>query len=286
MLTILILFLTVFTLLKNRSEIFFREKQPQPFSKIKSTEIVGLSIQGEATNNLILRKNNHWYVRKDGEEFPADEERINNLIQTLISLSKTEIASKNKNRHRDLGVGKKNIAIKTNAENYLLYIGSSASLTKNYIRLNDENEVFIAEGLENVFSPEDYRDLSLRLIANENDVNYASINFNGQTTILNKKGNNWLIAQKQAKKDRVDFFLNDAKTVKANDILSKKSFDQALSYPNLSLQIKEKGAIKTVDFFQKDQNNYWATTSLSDYIFQVPVAYIEYLKKEEKDFVD
>jgi len=262
---------------------FLPQKLNQPFLLLKKEEITEMLITKDKTTSL-YKKGGLWFTKKDNNEFRADEERINKIIESLINLKKGDTISSNKNKHKDLGIDKQKIEIKMSGKSYVIYIGNSTGLSNNYVRIGDENEVFVSSGFEEAFTSDDYRDLLVHLINAETKVISIEINFDDKKTVLSKKGNDWKIGDKSAKKDRVDFFLNDLKTLKANDILVKET-----NFPTViptSITIKEGAQEKSIDFYLQDENNYLAKTSVSEFIYQIPAAYVASLKKEEKDFVE
>ena len=279
----LLLIILALLFIKNNLSQFLPKKPDQPFSTLKKEQIRQILLTKDKTT-FLYKKDKVWYVKKGSQEFRADTERINNIIDSFVSLSKNEVISSNKKKHKSLGIDKQKIEIKTNGKTYAIYIGSITGLSKNYIRIGDDNEVFIVEGFAEVFTSEDYRDLIVHLINDETKVTLIEINFEDNKTILTKRGNDWKIGDKTAKKDRVDFFLNDLKTLKANDILPKDTIlAQVISG---QIAVNENANKKSIMIYSKDEDNYLTKTSESEFVFQIPAAYVASLKKEEKDFVE
>ena len=158
-------------------------------------------------------------------------------------------------------------------------------MSNNFVRIDDENEVFVTSGFEDVFTSEDYRDLEVHLVNDETKITSIEINFNDTKTTITKKGVNWKIDDKTAKKDRVDFFINDLKTLKAKDILPKKQNYPTIN-PELSIKITEADKEKNIGFYPENEENYLAIVEKSDFDYLIASAYVASLKKEEKDFVE
>src|SRR3989338_1720242 len=279
----LLLIILALLFIKNNLSQFLPKKPDQPFSTLKKEQIRQILLTKDKTT-FLYKKDKVWYVKKGSQEFRADTERINNIIDSFVSLSKNEVISSNKKKHKSLGIDKQKIEIKTNGKTYTIYLGNITGLSKNYIRIGDDNEVFIVEGFAEVFTSEDYQDLIVHLINDETKVTLIEINFEDNKTILTKRGNDWKIGDKTAKKDRVDFFLNDLKTLKANDILPKDTIlAQVISG---QIAVNENANKKSIMIYSKDEDNYLTKTSESEFVFQIPAAYVASLKKEEKDFVE
>ncbi len=288
-----IIFLLIISLLslilKNNWSKLFPQKTEKMFPNIRKTNIIQLSLSQNSKKTIIYLKNNHWYLKKNNIEYKADEKRIENLINTFISLKKGEVVSTNKNKYSQFGIGKDKISFKTNKKTYTLYIGKSQGFDKNYLRIDNSTDVFITQGFNNVFYPEDFRDLRVKFIDQENNVTQATIIFNGNQTVLNKKKKDWFIDKSKVQKESIDFFINDLKTLKAEDIISDNVI---INQPLLTIKIKEKDIDKTAQFFPKpknktaENNNYYLKTSNSSLFFEVSSNSVDNLKKDRQYFLN
>lgn len=282
-LIIILLIAAVLIILKNQLPQFLIQKPNQPFSSLKKEQIREMLLTKNKPVRL-YKKDKFWYVKKDNNEFRAEEERINKIIDSFINLKKDNIVSSNKKKHKELGIDKQKMEINAGGKSYAIYLGNNSGLSNNYIRIDNEDDVFVADGFGEAFTSDDYRDLSVHLINDEAKVTSIEIGFEDRKTVLNKKDNDWKIGDKTAKKDRVDFFLNDLKTLKASDIFTKDT-----NLPNvipITIRIKEGKQEKTIEFYPQDENNYLAKASTSEFVFQIPAAYVASLKKEGKDFIE
>ncbi|OGK16232.1 hypothetical protein A2774_04580 [Candidatus Roizmanbacteria bacterium RIFCSPHIGHO2_01_FULL_39_12c] len=277
------LLVTAVILLKNYTDRFLLLKTDQPFSTIDKAAIKELIVTQDKTTSL-YKKNGKWTIKKNGVEYPADQEKLESLINAFINLEKSEAVSNNKARHTQLGIGKQKIELKSAGKKYVIFVGDDSGLGNNYVRIDNENEVFFATGFSDLTTTEDFRDLTVPLVKDEEKVRSIEIGYESISIIINKKGKDWKIGDKIAKKDRVDFYLNDLKTLKATDILP-----QDTNFPDIIptvIKITENDREKTISFYGQDENNYLANSSESEFIFQIPAAYIASLKKEESDFVE
>ena len=101
--------------------------------------------------------------------------------------------------------------------------------------------------------------------------------------VLLKKKDKWFIGEKEAKKDRVDFLINDLKTLSANDIIKEKQQFPEFSDFTITLKANKQNILKT---FYKDETNLWVVVSDRDITYVISSAYLNGLKKTEKDFID
>ena len=283
LLSALVIIIAIFFI---RSELpnIFPEKLDQPFVGIDKDQVKEIVFnKNEATT--VYKKGNAWYVKKDGSEFKADQERINRIIASILNLKKNSIVSNNINKHKDLGIDKQKIDIKIAGRTYSIYIGNATGLANNYIRIDKENDVFPGEGLIEVFTPADYRNLSIPLVTDESKIDLIEINNNDRLTTLFKKDNDWKIGDKLVKSDRIDFYINDLKNLKANDIYPK-DYPLPDIPPSDIIKIKESTKEKSINFYPQNENYYLAKISESEFIYQIQTAYVASLKKETGDFLD
>lgn len=256
-------------------------KKEQKFFSINKDLINKLTIYDNEKKTTVIKKNERWFV----DDFPADEERVEKIIDTILGLKKGEIVSKNKNKYQNFEVeGKRKIEFNGNT----LFVGKNYSFQKSYFRINKDEAVYLAnEDLSNLFYPNDFRDLKTKLIDNEDKVNQVSLTWDNQEINLVKKKDQWeLKSGKKAKKDRVDFLINDIKTLKGDDILKKEKVDLANYLIDLSIVVKEESKEKKAAIYQIDKEKYYFYQEGGQFVYQIPAVHVASLKKEEKDLVE
>jgi len=254
-----------------------------PFKKFNKSEINKIVIENKNKTTEIYKKNDSWYLKQQQKELRANKEKVEKIIDALTEIKKTEIVSKNKNKHQDFGIDKNKVIFFNKKEKIIVYVGNSIDLNTNYIRLDNEDDVFLAENFGDVLTTDDWRDLNINLIKNQENIQKIELSFDEKKLILKKEKDYWQINQKKAKKDRVDFFINDLTTLKANDIVFSPSLSDI--NPSIMIIIQEKNQIKKAEFFEKDKDNYLLKTSFNDVIYQISSPSVSFLKKEESDFI-
>lgn len=282
-LIIIVFFFTGIIFIKQLISSYKNQNVPKPFRHLKKEEINEVILYDDKKETKIYKNKTGWHLKKDGIEYPADQERLDLLLENFINLQKEEIASNNKEKHSDFGIGKRKILVKSKSQSFSLYIGNPTGLNKNYLRVNNEDELFIASGFADAFYPEDFRDLKVKFIHNEDKVSDIKIVFDYQEITLFKKDSNWYLKDKKLKKEKIDFFLNDLKTLKASDIIINPPL---LTNPALTINLKENNKEKTADFFSKDTDSYFLKTSETDKIYLIDKISVDQLKKQEKDFTE
>jgi len=274
--TFVLLFALIFgnqiiTKLKPSSPLLF------PFNKKQVTKINVINSNNTTT---LQSKNNKWFVLQNKVEFIADQERIDQILDSLSQLKKNEIVSNNKERQSEFGIGSSMIEFSTKDKNWKLYLGKNYSSSQIYVKTENNSDIFLAKNLEKILYPEDYRDLNLHLITDENKITQIELNDNVNKLVLVKKDNKWFIGDKEAKKDRVDFLINDLKTLSANDIIEAKQ--QLPDFPDFTVTIKADKQ-KNISTYRKDETNSWAMIDNHNSTYVVSSVYLDGLKKTETD---
>lgn len=274
-----ILLMGIFVLIKNLPQLF--KKEEKVFKGISKNSVKQIIITDDKERVTITKKNHRWVIK----DFPADEERVEKIIESLLSLNKEEVISRNKSKYKEFEVeGKRKIEFEKNT----IYVGKSYSYNKSYFRVNQDPNVYLADkDLSSLFYPNDFRDLKVYLIIDEAKVEKIEEEWEGKSLRLTKKNNQWhTLTNKTAKKERIDFFLNDIKTLKGDDLFEKRTIDLSAYQPELLLVVKEGEKEKKGFFYQKDREKYYFYQEGSNYVYQIPAAYVSSLKKEEKDLLD
>lgn len=256
---------------------------PHVFRFTVKDPISTISFIYEGKKKSVQRVNGRWYT-KDPFTLPADETRINKLIEVIKTLKKTTIVSHNTKKHTEFGITSNRLEIRTKSNIYRLYIGRG-NYTKNYLRMDDEDIIFEEEGLDNVFDPFDYRNLSVPFVQKENRVNMIDIVWEGNRTKLNREGDEWKVNGKKGLRDRIDYLINALATLRATDILKKEGSEKQLSSPILEITVKEDKKNKELTVYEKDETTGYVTTTTSPFIFVIPQVYLDSVEKEESQFM-
>jgi hypothetical protein len=146
-LIIIICLFGLFLVFKNEVMNFFKPKTPFLFSKINQKDITSIEVNYNGQNTFLFIKNQNWLIKKDNQEYPADTEKANKIMQAVLSLKKEEIVANNKNKHLEMGIDKNKILAKTKDQTITVYIGKPAGTTASYVRINQENQVFLGNGI-------------------------------------------------------------------------------------------------------------------------------------------
>jgi len=285
LLSIIILIISFLFFQQKIKNLISQKQIIKPFAKLNKDELIKIIFEEENKKIEVYKKNNHWYLKKDNFEFRADEEKVNKTIDALINIKKEEIVSQNKNKHKNFGIDKKKIIFYAFKKKVEIYIGNSINFSNNYVRIDNENDVFLAEDLNDVFLNNDWRDLRVRLINKQEELNSLEINYlnKGKSLKLLKEKDDWKINGKNAKKDRVDFFINELATLKADDILIQKNL--SLINPEIIISIKENNKTKKINLFAINQDYYLLKIESEKLNYKIKKPYISSLEKEQDNFI-
>lgn len=281
-----LIFLILGVFLKSNIEKIFPPKKAAVFSSLSKTSVKEINFIHNGKTISVIQKNNQWLINQNKIVYKANQERIDKILDGLTNLNTDEIVSTNVKRQPELGIGPDKIIIKTESGQYELFIGKPSTPRTNYLKINNGRNIFVAAGFDDVFTPDDYRDLKTYLINDQGEITAIDIDEGNTTLKLARDKDRWKINGKAVKKDRVDFFINELATLKTNDIIFDKTLKDGLTTPQLTIKIAEKGKKKTADFYFKDEENYYLTVDNQPSLFVVAAAYVNSLKKPETDFTE
>lgn len=282
---IALIFLAVVIYGRGAFDRYLAQSSNAVFKDTQPAEIDKLEIDGDKKQEL-YRKEKNWFVKNEKTEFRADMERVDALLKELTSFSRGDTVSVNKDKHGDFGIAKRAVTFYAKGKDHTIYIGNATG-NGVYARLGSENEVFLADGLSDPFIPADYRDLTVPILSDKNNtdkVESVNINYGKISLFLKKEKDDWKIDGKPAKKDRVEFFLNDLATLKAADI---KTDDKKLTGAEIVVGIKENGKERSASFYKVSDTDYLAILSGAEKThYTVAASYVASMKKTAKDFTE
>lgn len=280
---VLILFLAVFYskeyILKNMTP-----KTPSLFS-LTNENASQFLLTGEALSQKIIKTGGKWFIEKDGKQFAADQEKILNLLQTLNGLSQETIASINKNKHADFGMGTEVIMVKTVDRERTLFLGKSYGSSARYARLDKDVAVFVGENLQSILINSDYRDLKTHILDDESSLQSLEIEMNGVKTKLTKNKEEWTLGDKKLNKGNVNYYINDLKNLTASDIIEANA-KVTETNPTLTIRLKTQKQESAIDFVKYDEKSYTMKSPSYPWLFLIPEVNVASLQKEEKDFLE
>lgn len=280
---ILFFFVVVFILITQKSLLF--PQHMEVFPLLKKESIRKVIVSEDKNKSTVEKKNTQWMIG----DFLADAVRIDQILDMITTLKKDDIASQNKKKYADFGVdGGKKIEFDT----HVIYVGDGKGGTSyHYFRVDTDPIVYrTASDFSSLLTIEDLKDLNTHFINKEDAVEYVNLSWGSTNLESVKKNNEWTVNGKKAFKERVDFFINDIKTLKGDEIFKKETIDFATLPVELSIAIKESGKTKKSIVYRKDAPSkediiYYFYQKDSTFVYKIPSSYVASLKKEEKDMI-
>jgi hypothetical protein len=266
---------------QSRSQALLREPAPT-FHAVKKDDIISLTFKTATASSQVYKKNGQWYTKKDTHEFKADTDRITAIIDSLLKINKNILMSTNKNKFSAFGIGPQKVTFKTPTQTETVYIGDPTPQYGNYVRFNDENEIYATDNLSTVLYPEDYLDLSLHIISDENSVTTINLSSPQDTFTLTKEKNDWMLADQKANHDKVAFFINGIKTLKATDI---KKFDRIDMEQMVTLTIYQGRKETQMEVLKGGEDTYYLRKSNDPNYYQISSDDVTSLSKTQSDLL-
>lgn len=280
--TALFFLIIVFILITQKSLLFPRRMEVFPL--LKKESINTLIFTEDKNKIMVEKKNNQWMIG----EFPADVARIDQILDMIATLKKDDIASQNKKKYADFGVdGGKRIEF----DRHVIYVGDTGGASHRYFRVDKDMLIYRTDSdFSTFFSRHDMQDLTTHIILKEDAVERVNFSWGSTTLDIVKKENEWKVNGKQAVKERVDFLINDLKTLKGDEIFKKETIDLTSLPVEINITVKENGkntesTIYRKDALSKEDIIYYFYQKDSPFIFKIPSSYVASLKKEEKDLI-
>ncbi len=254
------------------------------FPHFDQKSVSDILIKNNGQQYDLYYKNGAWKIKKDGIEYDADPSRIQRIMDAFSSFKKTDTVSNNPAKNTDFGIGPESVSLKSSAKTYEVFIGKNSGVNDVYVSVDTSPNVFTSDLFTDILSPSDFRDLNPHIVANESNVTKVTIENGNTLTIQNNKGN-WVSDTTPLLKERVDFFLNDIKTLKGTDVVPYTTVNNQLNQPYLSLTVTENGKTITAQAYEKDKDNYYVHVENAPLVYVVPSVYVTSLNKQLNDFI-
>lgn len=263
----------------------FAEKSEEPFSSIKPEEIKKIEIQTENETQQLVKESGTWSVVQGEKKFQADQARVDTLIDAFLEVKKETIASENPERHKQLGIGTQKITVKTDENSYTLFIGNSTQISRNFIRIGDEDTVYVASGFSQVVTPADYRDLTIPFVQNEDEVTSITITDAGIPLELTKKEGEWHIGEEKGDQDKMSFYVNELSVIRASQIDDNDPIVDEGLIAEKTIRVAENGEEKMVEFYPKDETTMYAKRQNGEIVYELSASLVDSLIKIRDDLI-
>ena len=194
------------------NELIKRSKGERTFRKdiidYQANDIKKISIFPKNAGNLnvdVFLEDTVWKLKVDGKMFAADQEMIKGIVDELATMTPERLVANKKELWKDYDItdslGIKVIIYGHNNDKTEITLGrfsynQSTRKPSTYVRVNNEKEVYAAEGyLSMTFNREinSLRDKNI-FRGNQNDLTQISFNYPADSSFtLTKQDNKWLL---------------------------------------------------------------------------------------------
>jgi hypothetical protein len=235
----------------------------------------GLEISSSESRAVLKRKNDAWFVADETGEFPAKQDRVEDLFALLKRKESYQVRASSPESIERLGLTEESasrIIVRGGAGLPLLdlLIGGADALGREvYLRRAGWNQIYSAEDDYSFFTeltPRSWYDLRLFPPASVDSVQQVEISFPDEAYILRRSGRGWIIPGKEDAVDAIkveailrllleaeadNFGINAPETVEGS---------VTIQFGNGSTRTLQAGALT-------EQNNRYATVSGSSYFY-------------------
>ena len=247
------------------------KKEDFLLSKINKQNISRI-ILSENDKNLELNRQSDIWLLKDKFNFPADQDKVKRILESIFSTNKLQRVGKSKNALTKFKLADNNflekVSVYTDNEEENFLLGDTPEFKKIYIRNQKSEDSFVIDlskfdlGVDvNSWYQKNFLGLSNELV--------KKVSFNSFSLI--KDDNKFIIENldKDKKQDdeKVNFLINKLFSLKFNDILSSDKIN--LGSPDFKVEVlKEDGTNITLSF-KKIDDKYILKVSNMPFDFEV-----------------
>jgi len=121
-----------------------------------AAKVTRLQVFSEDKPIDLVKKGDAWVVASSFD-YPADKTKIDAVLAPIAKLAAAEPVAESKSRHKQLGVAddgfKRKLVITADGKDTTLFVGGSAGLRRNAVRLAGSDDVYGVAGLSEFSAP-------------------------------------------------------------------------------------------------------------------------------------
>lgn len=247
----------------------------------------------------LTKKDDNWVVSSAGD-YPADKEKVDKVLDKLVSLKAGEPIATNAANHNALKVGDKDygrkVSLKTKSGDKSLVIGDGPGQSV-HVRTDGKPEVYRARGLSVwTLSTSLSSYLDTKYVEVDKDkLNSVTVTNKKGTLSFTKEGDNWMLAElppgKKLDQDKVKTFIGEVAKLTFNKPVGKdKKSEHGLdSGTTVRISYTEDDETKTLTYTigaKKDDSYFYAKADNNDFVVTVSKwSTDEAREKAAEDFV-
>jgi len=252
------------------------------FPDFKMDNAAKIEIKQMGSEFILEKKEGNWVV-SSSDDFSADEEAVEKLLESVRDFKVKDIVSKNPENQNQfqvndlMGIGTKVSDFDGNILAHV-YVGKNGpNFLSTYIRKEGTDQVILEEGyLKTIFdkSRTSWKDMHI-FNTDKELIEYFRLESSDGVIVCEKDENeNWLVKEPEtfnADNEVVDKITDTLATLSTNDYMDKKELSEySLDKPerNLVFRMKDKKEYKLI-ISKEDKNKYYAKKPESDLVYSL-----------------
>ena len=172
------------------------------FPDLKRDDVIGLTITDADGKHIALQKVTRAWVLPDADEYPAQEEKINNLLDKIAGLTTDRLVTRTGASHKRLQVASDDFVRRvefemTDSKRHNLYLGSSPRYGATHFRSDGQSETYLTNDVSTFdanATATSWTDTSYLNIPQEEITKMTLENGQGQFTFTKDTESNWTLA--------------------------------------------------------------------------------------------
>ncbi len=267
----------------------FVSEPPKVFPELRAEEVQEVNIATAGGELVFYREDGGtWRTKRDGEEYPANTELVSELIAGFVELRKDTAISTNKDKHTSLGIEEQKVVLSTAEDaTHELFVGDSAGINGNYVRVGDDEEVFVAANFSNVSTAgQNAIDTNLHLIDSIDGVTNVVIQDLGATHTLAKEDDTWMFNGSETKREPVSFFLSDLSVLDGRTLLSIEESQAVFPQQLFIVTVTEGDKDKTLEILSKDESSVYGKVTGEDRLYVLGMNDLENIRTNVADIAN
>jgi len=254
------------------------------FSDVQAEEIVALTILDADGNSVSLRKIAGEWVLSDADDYPAQNDKISELLDRIVGLTTERLVTRTDASHQRLQVaegdyarridlGMKDGTVRT------LFLGSSPNYGATHFRLDGQSETYLTGDIsawEARATASAWIDTAYLNVSSDEVVEMTLANTNGTFTFMKNDQNVWtmmgMAPNEDADEDKITALLGQVASIRMLAPLGKGKLDAyGIEAPVAVVTMKTAEGTVTVKVGSKDptDNSYVVISSESPYYVRV-----------------
>jgi len=268
------------------------------FSNLKAEDIVALTVTDTAGNSLQLRKEGEGWVIPDADDFPAEADKVNPVVEKITGLTTSRLVTRTATSHKRLQVSAddfvQRIDLETaSGEQHTLFLGSSPQYGATHFRVDGQDETYLANDVttyETRAEPAAWINTSYVSIVEASVENITLENAKGLFSFSRDGDENWTMAglspEEKLDQAKVDSLLSTAASVNMERPLGKaEKPEYGMDQPTAIVRLETANTTVTIQVGAQnpEDESYVINSSESPYYVEVASYSVQDLVEKTRD---